>query len=197
MSSPTREVELKARVDDVAGTRDKLVRNGATLVFDGRLHDRIYDTAARSLDGQDLVLRLRTYESESGIVAHLDWKGPTTRENGFKVRAELTTGVSDPLALAAMLERLGYLVVREIDRNIAQYELVVGGETVVIRFEEYPRMDVLVEVEGTPANIENAIRSLGMPRELFSARRLADFVQAYEKRTGISGALCDRDLGGE
>ncbi|HEY8311008.1 MAG TPA: class IV adenylate cyclase, partial [Gemmatimonadaceae bacterium] len=191
MSSPTREVELKARVDDVAGTREKLARSGATLVFDGRLHDRIYDTASRTLDGQDLVLRLRTYESESGTVAHLDWKGPTTRENGFKVRAELTTGVSDSLALAGMLERLGYHVVREIDRSIAQYEFAAGAECAVVRFEEYPRMDVLVEVEGTPASIEDAIRALGISRELFSAGRLSDFVQAYEKRTGLGGALCD------
>ena len=194
MSSPTREVELKARVDDVVGTRDTLARNGGRLVFDGRLHDRIYDTATDSLNRQDLVLRLRTYVSESGVVAYLDWKGPTTRENGFKVRAELSTGVSDPLALANMLEQLGYRVVREIDRDIAQYELTVGSETAVVRFEEYPRMDVLVEVEGTPANIEDAIRALGMSRELFSAQRLTDFVKAYEKRTGLAGALCDRDL---
>lgn len=195
MSVPTREVELKARVDDVQAARYNVERAGAVLVFEGRLRDRVYDTAARTLDAQDMVLRLRTYENIAGISAHLDWKGPTSRENGFKIRAELTTGASDPAALATLLERLGYQVVREIDRDVAQYEVrAAGAEPVTVRFEQYPRMDALVEVEGTPARIEDAIRALGMPRDLFSAGRLTDFVRAYEARTGLRGALCDRDL---
>ncbi len=198
MSDPTREVELKARVDDIGAARRSIEGFGAVLVFDGRLRDRIYDTATRTLGAQDIVLRLRSYSSAGGVNAHLGWKGPTSRENGFKVRAELTTGVSDPDALASMLGRLGYRVVGAIDREIAQYELSDdAGESVVIRFETYPRMDTLVEVEGTPARIEAAILALGIPRELFSADRLADFVRAYETRTGHRAAIRESDLENE
>ncbi len=195
MSAPTREVELKARVDDVSKARLSLEAAGAVLVFDGSLRDRVYDTVARTLFADDMVLRLRCYRNQMGEAAYLDWKGPTSRENGFKVRAELTTGVSDPDILAAMLDRLGYVVVTSIDRDIAQYELSSDErETVVVRFEAYPRMDTLVEVEGSPSRIEDAIRALGIPRVSFSADRLTDFVRAFEARTGRRAAICDSQL---
>jgi hypothetical protein len=195
MSEPTREVELKARVDDVHSARSNVESAGATLAFEGHLRDRIYDTPDGVLAAQDLVLRLRTYSSERGVSAHLDWKGPTRHEDGFKVRQELTTSVGDPDALSSMLVRLGYRVVRGIDRDIAQYELPGehDGPALIIRFERYPRMDTLVEVEGTPAGIERGIRALDIPRERFSAGRLADFVSAYEARTGQHAQVCDND----
>ena len=71
----------------------------------------------------------------------------------------------DAAALAAILERLGYTVIAEIDRDVAQYAF----DDAVVRFERYPRMDALVEVEGPPGAIERAIEALGMPRAGFSA----------------------------
>lgn len=197
MSEPTLEIELKARVDDVATVRNRVEAAGAVLVFEGELADRIYDSAARTFLAQDLVLRLRTYTDRTGVSAHLDWKGPTFHENGFKLRTELTTGVSEPRALASILEGLGYEVVRSIDRHIAQYELTGAATrgTVVIRFERYPRMDELVEVEGSPESIEYAIRVLKIPRDRFVGDRLTDFVTAYEVRTGNRAAVCEAVLG--
>ena len=55
-------------------------------------------------------------------------------------------------------------------------------------------MDALVEVEGYQAGIESTISALGIPRAMFSADRLADFVRAYEARTGQRAAICDQDL---
>ncbi len=196
MSQPTREVEVKARVDDVDEARHNIESAGAVLVFEGSLRDRLYDTPARTLAAQGLVLRIRIYRSHRGAThAHLDWKGPTRKVNGFKVRDELTTGVTDPDALASMLSRTGFEVVGEIDREIAQYEMPCtdadGRSVVVIRFERYPQMDTLVEVEGTEARIEDAIRALKIPRERFSGDRLTDFVRAFEKRTGQRAAVCD------
>ncbi len=196
MGEPTREVELKARVQDVGAARRNIENAGGLLVFDGSLHDRIYDTPDRMLAASDFVLRLRSYVSPLGVTAHLDWKGPTSREDGFKVRSELTTGVTDPSELGAILSRIGFGVVGQIDRKIVQYE-IKGAEAdarIVIRFEQYPRMDVLVEVEGYRAGIERTISALGIPRAMFSADRLTDFVRAYEARTGRKAAICDQDL---
>jgi hypothetical protein len=55
-------------------------------------------------------------------------------------------------------------------------------------------MDTLVEVEGAPAAIEQAILSLGIPRSEFTTQRLADFVQRYELRTGQRAALSTADV---
>jgi len=179
------EVELKAVVDDLARCREAIVRAGARLVYEGRLEDRRYDTAGRALRARDHILRTRVYRDGTPR-AELDWKGPTRIEEGYKVREELAVPVGDTTHLAAVLGHLGYDVTIAIDREIAQYEL--DGTTV--RFEQYPRMDVLVEVEGTPEGIERAIAALGIPREAFSSDRLPDFVARYEARTGARAALC-------
>jgi hypothetical protein len=94
--------------------------------------------------------------------------------------------------MAHILERIGLIVTRFIDREIAQYEL--AGATV--RFERYPRMDDLVEVEGSPENIERAIAVLGIARDAFTSERLPQFVRRYQERTGEQAALCDEELDG-
>jgi adenylate cyclase class IV len=168
------------------------VRAAATLVYEGRLEDRRYDTPDKALALRDHVLRLRVYRAER-VTTSLDFKGPTGYADGFKVRDEFTVGADDPVALAHILEAMGYVITREIDREIAQY--TVAGA--VVRFERYPRMDILIEVEGSPEAIEAAIAVLDLPRERFTAERLPDFVLKFESRTGQRAALCDRELDGE
>jgi adenylate cyclase class 2 len=187
-----REVELKAMVADPEAARNALRAAGATLTYAGRLEDRRYDAPDRALRLRDQVLRLRIYRGNE-MRALLDWKGPSSYEGGYKIREEHSTPVADAAALAAILEGLGYVVTREIDRTIEQYQL----EGAMVRFERYPRMDVLVEVEGEPAAIERAIAALAMPREAFTTGRLPDFVQRYEDRTGERAAICDRELTGD
>jgi adenylate cyclase class IV len=187
------EVELKSVVDDDARRRALVERAGASLVFAGRLEDRRYDTTDRTLSVRDEVLRLRTYRSPTDARAELDWKGPTRREDGYKLREELGVHIGEPDALAGILQRLGYVVTIAIDRMIVQYDL--GGA--MVRFERYPRMDDLVEVEGTPDQIEHAIAALGLPREGFTSERLPDFVRRYEARSGKQAALSDAELRGD
>jgi predicted adenylyl cyclase CyaB len=190
-----REVELKGQLttdDAVREARARLEAAGATLVYEGALEDRRYDTPDRTLADADHVLRLRVYR-DGAVRTSLDFKGPTAYVDGFKVRDEHSVGADDPDALARILEALGYVVTREIDREIAQYTL--AGATV--RFERYPRMDTLVEVEGEPEAIERAIAALGMSRAAFTTERLPDFVLKYESRTGERAAICTRELAGD
>lgn len=187
-----REVELKAVVEHWDDARRMAERAGATLTFEGRLEDRRYDTPGRALAARDHVLRLRIYRSREGDRAELGWKGATAYQSGYKIREELGASTPDPDALAQMLERLEYRVTRVIEREIAQYEL--GGA--IVRFERYPRMDDLVEVEGTPDTIERAIAALGIPRAAFTSDALPTFVQRYRARTGRDAALCEAELTG-
>ncbi|MDQ2768139.1 MAG: class IV adenylate cyclase [Gemmatimonadota bacterium] len=187
-----REVELKAVLDSWESRRTRLLSAGATKMFAGRLEDRRYDAEDRSLAARDIVLRLRTYRDASGTRAELEFKGATSYERGYKVREEIGSTVSDPESVALVLAGLGYGVTREIDREIEQFEL---HETIV-RFERYPRMDDLVEVEGEPEALERAIATLGLPRATFTAERLTDFAMRYEARTGKRAALSDAELSG-
>jgi len=125
--------------------------------------------------------------------ASIDWKGPSSLTGTYKEREELTSAVSgDPTPLGNILERLGFIITMQIDREIWQYEL----RDAIVRFERYPRMDDLVEVEGEPRAIEAAISTLGLPRDSFTTERLPDFVKRYEARTGATAALSDDELHG-
>jgi adenylate cyclase class IV len=189
------ELELKAVVPELAETRVRFEKAGGRLTFRGRLEDRRYDRPDLSMGAHDHVLRIRTYRDSSGAVtaASIDWKGPSSLNAGYKQREELNTELaSDPSTVALILEQLGFIVTMQIDRDIWQYEL----SGAVVRFERYPFMDDLVEVEGTPAAIESAIRALEMPRASFTAERLPDFVRRFEARTGRSAALSDAALNG-
>ncbi|MEO8620738.1 MAG: CYTH domain-containing protein [bacterium] len=186
------EVELKSVVDDIARRRAAVEAAGAVLVFDGRLEDRRYDTPDRALTTRDNVLRVRVYRDAHGERAELDFKGPTQLDTSYKVREELEARVTNADALVAILERLGYIVTIAIDREILQYDL----DGAMIRFEKYPRMDVLVEVEGQPDKIERAIEVLGLPRNGFLTDRLPAFAQRFEERTGTPAAVSYAALAG-
>jgi predicted adenylyl cyclase CyaB len=188
-----RETELRGVVPDEEACVVRLKRAGARHVFDGRLEDRRFDTADFSLTQRDLVLRLRIVHRDGEARATLDWKGPASYESGFKHRDEVIIGVSDARATAWVLEQLGFRVSREIDRDVRVFEL----NDAVVRFEHFPRMDTLVEVEGPARSIEAAIAALALPRETFTAERLGDFVRRYEARTGERAAICEREARGE
>ncbi len=188
-----REVELKSVVDDVMIRRQLVELAGGRLLYEGSLEDLRYDNAMRDLSERDQVLRVRVYGGTGDTHAFLDWKGKTTFEDGYKVREELSSQVGSAEIFRAILANLGYVVVAEIGRWIAQYEV---GKAIV-RFERYPRMDDLVEVEGAPEDIEAAIQAIGIERSEFSDKRLTDFVRQFEKRTGKRAALSERELKGE
>lgn len=189
-----REVELKSVVADAAAVSRRLLAAGARLTQAGTLEDRRYDTTDRALTAQDHVLRLRTFRSRDGTVSTtVDWKGPTSIADGYKVREEHSAAAGDGDSLAGILEKLGFVVIREIEREIEQF--ILDGTT--IRLERYPRMDALVEIEGEPAGIERAVTATGLPRSGFTCDRLPDFVARFEQRTGLRAALCDLERRGD
>jgi predicted adenylyl cyclase CyaB len=184
-----RETELKAVVPDEAACLRRLLAAGATTVSTGRIEDRRYDYPDRRLTMRDIVLRLRSHRTAQGNSASLDWKGPATFEAGYKHREELNVAVTDAGQMAAILAALGYVVTRAVDRDITLLRL---GDA-VLRFERFPRMDTLLEIEGPEPAIEAAIQASGIPRAAFTTDRLFMFVQRYEGRTGQHGPA-RRDL---
>ena len=189
MTGAHQELELKAVVPDPADLVRRLEAAGATLIFRGTMEDRRYDRG-NELASRDEVLRTRLLSAESGsIESVLGWKGPTRLSaGGYKLREELEYPVAGGAPADPLLMALGYSVVHSIHREITIYRL---GEATV-RLEHYPRMDVLVEIEGTPAAIEQAIAVSGIPRERYMADSLTEFVTRFEKRTGLV-ALVGRD----
>ena len=187
------ETELKAVVDDLAACRARVERAGGVLELEGHLQACRYEDEAGRIRKLDHVLRVRIFRGPGRSEASLEWKGPTRTVNGLKAREEIGTRVDDPAALTEIVERLGYELTRTIDREIAQYTL--HGATV--RFERYPRMDDLVEVEGSAESIERAIAALELPRAIFTTDSLFGFMDRYKARTGKRPIVCAADLGDE
>ena len=190
--SPRHELEVKAPVADPALLRRHLVESGAASGFEGMMEDRLFDRE-ESLVERDEVVRVRTWRpSGQPARAQLAWKGPTRRSpDGYKLRDELEFAVAgDGTLPAQFLGALGYRVWRAVDRFVEVYRV----HEAEVRLEWYPRMDVMVEVEGTPAAIEAAIGTTGLPRTLFEPEPLAEFVRRFELRTGEPAVLALADL---
>jgi adenylate cyclase class IV len=179
---------VKARITDVAELRRRLSRAGATVEFRGAMADRRYDRG-RALTRVDEVLRLRTYRPAGRGRRHavLTWKGAASaRARGrYRHRLELELEVPDPAGVHAVLTRLGFRVTLAIDRHVEVYRL---GHA-ILRLERYPRMDILLEVEGSPSAIERAIAATGLERERFRSESLLYFTSAYRRRTGRPARL--------
>lgn len=149
--------------------------------------DRRYDRDGILL-AQDQVLRLRTYRAPDGREdIRLGWKGPTAvTAEGYKVRRELEYEIRGAQASPeTLLEALEFRESFRIDRYVEYYHL---GQTAV-RLEWYPRMDVLIEVEGDAAGIEAALDIIGLPRSDYSAESLPAFAQRYAERTGLPAVV--------
>ncbi len=187
MTAVRDELELKARVDDADALRQALIAAGAELVYRGAMLDRRFDRKER-LRKRDEVVRLRVYHpaDRSGEWGVLGWKGPVGTRDGYRHREEWESRVDDPRAALVVLRHLGYKIVVRIDRAVEQYRL---GDA-ALRLEWYPAMDVLLEVEGPPQDIERAIAATGLPRESFLPESLPYFTAAYEQRTGRIARVC-------
>lgn len=182
-------------LSDPHAGRARLLAAGARAGFHGRMTDRRYDRDG-ALQLRDEVLRIREFHGPEGEVRMLlAWKGSTgVTTEGHKSRRELEyliQGMSAPPG--EFLEALGFAPVQVIDRYVEYYHL---GETDV-RLEWYPRMDVLVEVEGSEAGIEAGVAALGVPRDQFTPEPLRVFAERYANRTGRPVALSVAELGDE
>ena len=175
------ELELKAVVADPEALVARLRSFGAREEFVGSLIDRRFDYLDGSLLLRDEVIRVREYRGADGeSQTSLEWKGPESRDAGYKRREEIGVQTGDVATTIAILARLGLQQTRTIEREIRQYRL----DGAVVRMEHYQQMDDLVEVEGEGPDIERAISQMGIDRAQFTADSLAEFARRYEQRTG-------------
>ena len=187
------ELELKAVVRDLDALRAALGRAGATRVFRGMMRDRRLDRAGH-LVANDRILRLRTYEAEAGGAhSELTWKRRTvTTPAGYKQSEELECGVDNGTSALAIFQALGYEVVHAIDRFVEVWRHVDAGA----RLEWYPRMDLLLEIEGSPQGMEHLIVALGLDRRECLPDTLTEFAARYAARTRQRAVWTEAELSG-
>lgn len=120
------ERELKFRDVEHDRLRDRLLELEAERTGPGALEDNWIFDRRGELEAERCVLRLR--RDPKG--AKLTFKGPPRFEERTKVRTEHETGVEDADATRALLESLGYRVVKRYQKMRETWQL--GGVTIAL-----------------------------------------------------------------
>ncbi len=176
---PTREIEVKLRVEDPRRAAASLTSQGFRIVHPRAFESNVlFDTPERSLRVDRRLLRVREY----GGAATLTYKG--TPETGrHKSREELETEVADAETLRVMLGRLGYLPFFRYEkyRTIFQQPGETAGQAVL---DETP-IGCWIELEGAPEWIDANAARLGFSQEQYITESYGALWLSYCQEHGI------------
>lgn len=154
MSGAGVESEIKIRVADLALARAALEAAEAILDMPATPeHNLILDDAEGSLVAAREVLRLRRY----GEASILTFKGPKRMQGAVKIRAEHETVVLDEAATRAVLEALGYRVVKAYEKVREVWSL--GPVQIVL---DHTPVGDFVEIEGPAGELEDLAGEIGL-----------------------------------
>ena len=113
----------------------------------------VFDTTRRRLRQSSRLLRIRT----AGRIATVTYKGAPTIAR-HKSREELETTISDPAALTAIVQRLGFRPVFRYEKYRTEFRRPRSAGSAVL--DETP-IGVYLEFEGTGNWIDRTARLLG------------------------------------
>jgi len=157
------EIELKLRVESHGPVRQRLRDVGARFIEAVVETNRIYDRADGMLRKRGCGLRLRTALPLDGAASRvtLTFKGPRLA-TALKSREELEVGVADAMALARVLEELGFVPILCYQKRRESWQL----DGCRVELDEPPRIGLFVEIEGPD---ERSIRAVQTALELDKA----------------------------
>jgi adenylate cyclase class 2 len=176
------ELEVKFLVSDLAKLEQRLRALGASQELP-RTHEvnLRFDTPDGALQMGKQVLRLRQDQA-----VHLTYKGPSTSQQGVRVRTEIEFIVEDFGKARRFLEVLGYQVALMYEKYRTTYTL----DGVEILLDELPYGD-FVEIEGlNPEVIRSVNDRLGLDWE---KRAPESYIVLFEGLKACKG-LPFRDL---
>jgi len=176
------EIELKFRVEDVAGFRSAVDGLGFWLDTKRTFESNtLYDTPERSLRGRKQILRIRHYgprctltHKRQDLIAKIPGR--------YKTRIETETEVSDGDALAEVFGQLGYVPMFRYEKYRTEWSRDGDGHLVL---DETP-IGVWAELEGPPEWIDAMLEGLGIASDACSTDSYGTLFLAWKDRTGSS-----------
>lgn len=158
------ETEIKIALTSAAAG-ERLLRRAGFRVSHRRVFEAntVYDTSERWLRIGGRLLRLRT----AGVKATVTYKGIATIGR-HKTREEIEFGVTDPIAIAAVFDRLGYLPMFRYEKFRTEYRRP-GTRSGIAMIDHTPVGDFM-ELEGTPAWIDRTAQELGFSHDDYDTR---------------------------
>ncbi len=177
-----KEKELRGKIDDLNKFRDQLNIAGAKMSQKGFMQDYYFDNPFLNLKSKNQKLRIRVIDYK---LIQLCWKGPISVDKQTKIREEIEVGVKNVESLIKIFEKLGFQNTRFYERYFETYLLY----DVKIRIEQFPIMDILVEIEGEQHLINRAVTHLDISKDVFGPKTLVSFIKEYEIRNGTPAKL--------
>ena len=182
------EIECKIPVDEFTPIEAKLRKlradPGGQFVQD----DMFFDSPDQRLLQADQGLRLRSFSRQDPPGAArehvLTYKG-TRQPAQLKQREEIEVSVSDPRAMADVLERLGFVLMLHLQKQRKRYHL----HDCWIELDTVPLLGRFVEVEGPSHDaIARVVGELGLDLARSITDSYASLLMAQAHRLGLPTA---------
>jgi adenylate cyclase class 2 len=170
-SKDSLEREIKFRNVELDKLRERLLELEAERVGPGAFEDNWILDRGNELLSSGRILRLRT----EGARARLTLKGPSRLEGNIKVREEREVGIEDAEEARALLESLGYEVVRRYQKVREEWQL--GGVTIAL---DHTPIGDFAEFEGDGA--ETVAKRCGFDSQKAERRSYLRLYEDYLKR---------------
>ena len=154
------EIELKFKVDRLAGLARLLRGAGAEFLHTAMHMDSYFDSSDRGLLQGGLGLRLRRLRllKAGGVKMDvrplLTLKGPAKPNSAAKIRPEVQTRVDDAEAVTEILAACGLRPVLTLQKRRATYRL---GRSLV-ELDELPLIGCFVEIEAASVRAVQTVR---------------------------------------
>lgn len=159
------ETEVKIRLLDLTGFRERLRRLGAGLVSPCHFEDNhVLDYPDCRLRTRKCLMRVRI----AGDSAWITFKGPPLPADLFKKRDEWETSIEDGSVLLRILEESGMTVWFRYQKRREEYTLDTphGARVLHVALDETP-IGEYAEIEGVEEDILRAASQLGIDRSEF------------------------------
>ena len=177
---PTREVEVKLRVEDPQRVAALFFDEGFRVIHERAFESNVlFDTPERALRAERRLLRVR----EFGGVATFTYKG-TPEAGRHKSREELETDVADAETLRLMLGKLGYVRVFRYEKYRTVYQR--SGETAGLAVLDETPIGCWIELEGAPEWIDSNAARLGFTQEQYVTESYGALWLSYCREHGIN-----------
>jgi len=195
-----REVEIKLRVDDLAGLLGRLREPNAKC--EGSVHEEntLYDTSTRDFQRMQAILRIRRESAArlpgkarrrgkrvkggGGLITYKEMVGGKRGASGgkYKVREEIEYRMKNAGQIERLFARLGLRRGFRYEKYRTKYELVAfpGLE---VDLDETP-IGTFLELEGSRRAIDGAARALGYSETDYIAVSYLELYLAECERLG-------------
>lgn len=169
------EVEVKAKVNNFSGIKEKLADMGALKIKDEHQRDTYFNAPDRDFGVTDEALRIREIPENSGKRTILTYKG-AKMDDLSKTRQEIEVDITDSENMALILINLGFKKAAVVTKDRAIYNL----DEFIITLDTVCDVGTYVEIETDVDEGQDTTDSLNAIFEIYKTMGIEE---GFERRS--------------